>query len=75
MCSEEENIVLAAGFDHFGRPDRSLGFADMRLTQHEHAQARLTDAAADGVRKFFMNNCLMERKVSSLGTACLFKLV
>ena len=46
----------------------------MGLSQEEHADAGLADAAADGVWHFPLNHCLMEREIRPLHASGRFQL-
>ena len=49
-------------------------FSNMSLAQEEHTDTGLTDTAADGVWKFFIQNGLLERELSAVVTAGFCKL-
>ena len=55
-------------------PERYMYFSDMRFTQEEHTDSGLSDTATDGVRKFFVQDGFLERKLSSVIAACFGKL-
>ena len=46
--SQQRNAGLAAFFHGFVVPEAALDFADVGAADHQHAQAGLADAAADG---------------------------
>ena len=47
-------------------PDGGLHFADVRLAQHQHTQAALADAAADGCGKLASKQHLVEWQVAAV---------
>ena len=55
-------------------PERYMYFSDVCFTQEEHTDSGLSDTATDGVRKFFVQDGFLERKLSSVIAACLGKL-
>ena len=63
--SDERNVLLCTDVSHFLRPDGGLDFADMSLSQIEHAEARLADAAADAQRKGTFGKAAMEVELES----------
>ena len=62
--------MLPAGFNHVLRPDGSLNLANVRLPQEIHAKSGLTDAAAYLVRKFSVENLLVEVHFHSVLGTC-----
>ena len=65
-----DSIFLAL-CDHIFRPQRGLYFSNVRFAQEEHTDTGLSDAAANSVWKFFVDDCFLERKIFSLFTASL----
>ena len=65
-----DSIFLAL-CDHIFWPQRGLYFSNVCFAQEEHTDTGLSDAAADGVWKFFVDDCFLERKIFSFFTASL----
>ena len=49
-------------------------FSDVCFTKEEHTDPGLSDTTTDGVRKLFVQDGLLEWKLSSVITACFGKL-
>mgnify|MGYP007082267319 CR=1 FL=1 len=45
-------------------------FTDVCFSEEEHTDTGLADAAADSIWKFLVQDCLLERKLTSVVTAC-----
>ena len=73
-CLQQLDSVGFRFFADFLWPDGALYFSDVRLAQEEHTDTGLTDTAADGVWKFFIQNGLLERELSAVVTAGFCKL-
>ena len=65
---------LFTGCDDVFGPNGAVHFSDMGLSEEEHADTGLTDTAADREGERLVQYGLLERKVRSLGAACLDKL-
>ena len=49
-------------------------FTDVSFSEEEHTDTGLSDTAADGIWKLFVQDCFLERKFSSVIAACDSKL-
>ena len=47
-----------------------MHFTDVCFSEEEHTDTGLADAAADSIWKFLVQDCLLERKLTSVVAAC-----
>lgn len=60
MRLQQDDACFLAFFHGFGIPDAGLDLADVAGADHQHTQAALADAAADGVRQLTVQYGLVE---------------
>lgn len=71
---QKYNSIFFCGFPYFFRPERHLYLTDVGFAQVEHADTGLSDAAADGIGQFLIQNGFLEGKVCPLLAACQLQL-
>ena len=65
---QKSDAGLLASFHDIVRPDGTVNFTDVGLSEEEHADSGLADSASDRQRKSVLQDCLLEGKRRALGT-------
>ena len=66
ISSQKRNVIGFGSFLDFLGPQGYMDFADMRLAQEEHADPGLADSSAYSIRKLFVQDRLLERKLTAV---------